>query len=76
MLKSTEFRTRLLKGWFQAYLGRQPTDVELNFYLSHFAAGETDEMIQAEILGSTEFVGAGRGLQGDDQLGRRHDARR
>ena len=34
VLKSTEFRTRLIKGWFQAYLGRQPTDVELNFYLA------------------------------------------
>jgi len=26
VLKSTEFRTCLLKGWFQAYLGRQPTE--------------------------------------------------
>jgi uncharacterized protein DUF4214/List-Bact-rpt repeat protein len=57
VLKSTEFRTRLIKGWFQAYLGRAPTDVELNFYLGRFAAGDTDEMIQAAILGSSEFSG-------------------
>jgi hypothetical protein len=55
ILHSVEARTRMIQMWFQAYLGRAPTDVELNFYLQRFAAGDSDEQIQAAILGSQEF---------------------
>jgi len=45
VLKSTECRTRLLKGWFQAYLGRQPTDVERRPGLRGHRAANTHHFV-------------------------------
>jgi hypothetical protein len=55
VLRSVEARSRLIQSYFQAFLHRAPTDLELNFFLARFAAGATDEQVAAEILGSTEY---------------------
>ena len=58
ILKSIEARTLLINAWFQTFLGRAPTPVELNFFLQQFGAGATDEQLLASLLGSQEYFDA------------------
>lgn len=48
--QSTEFRTKLIDKWYQLYDGRAPSAAEVNAALSMFAAGATQEGVQAQIL--------------------------
>jgi len=57
VLGSTEFRTLLIQGYFQMFLGRAPTAAELATFLAMFGAGASDEEVAAAILGSTEYFG-------------------
>ena len=52
---SDEYRLGLIKGWFQVYLGRQLDSSGAQYWLSQMKLGETQEQIQAGILGSAEF---------------------
>ncbi len=54
-LTGPEYRSDLVNGWYQAYLGR-PADAEAdNYFVGLLAGGATDEAVQADILGSAEF---------------------
>ena len=56
ILTSTEYRTKLINGWFQQFLGRAPTSAELATFLGMFAAGATQEQVEAAILGSPDYL--------------------
>jgi hypothetical protein len=45
----------LINGWFESYLNRPPTSMDLTFFEGILNDGETDEYAIAYILGSTEF---------------------
>jgi hypothetical protein len=52
---SDEYRLGLIDGWFQVYLGRTLDDAGGQYWLNQMKHGETQEQIQAGILGSVEF---------------------
>ncbi|HVX64761.1 MAG TPA: DUF4214 domain-containing protein, partial [Pirellulales bacterium] len=52
---SDEYRLGLINGWFQVYLGRQLDAAGSQYWLHQMKLGETQEQIQAGILGSDEF---------------------
>jgi hypothetical protein len=52
---SDEYRLALIDGWFQTYLGRTLDAAGGQFWLNMMKNGETQEQIQAGILGSDEF---------------------
>lgn len=55
VLTSTEYRTRLLTGFFATFLHRAPSAAEVSFWLPAFAANLTDEQIEAQITASPEY---------------------
>jgi len=55
VLTSTEYRTRLLTGFFATFLHRAPSAAEVSFWLPAFAASLTDEQIEAQITASPEY---------------------
>jgi hypothetical protein len=52
---SDEYRLGLINGWFEVYLGRTLDANGAQFWLTMMKLGETQEQIQAGILGSNEF---------------------
>ena len=64
VLQSVEYRTRLVQGFFQTFLKRAPSGPELAFWLGVLSSS-TDETVEAQILGSGEYIG-GRGGGTDD----------
>jgi len=55
VLISTEYRQRLLTGFYSTFLRRIPSAAEIGFWLPAFAASLTDEQIEAQIVGSPEY---------------------
>ncbi len=55
VLTSTEYRTRLLAGFYATFLRRAPSAAEISFWLPAFAASLTDEQIEAQITASPEY---------------------
>jgi hypothetical protein len=55
ILASTEYRSGLIQGWYQKYLGRPATNGEVASGLSSFAAGAKDEDIIASLVGLDEY---------------------
>jgi hypothetical protein len=53
--QSPEARTRLVRGWYQAYLGRSPVGGEEKGWVAALAAGATEEQVLTGILSSDEF---------------------
>ena len=54
-LTSAEYRSDLLSGYFQTYLGRPVDSSGLASFGGLFALGATDEDVQAAVVGSPEF---------------------
>src|SRR5205823_5477672 len=52
---STEARGLVVTGWYQTYLGRQPSDDEVKADAKALAT-QTQEKVLSGVLGSTEFV--------------------
>jgi uncharacterized repeat protein (TIGR02543 family) len=65
ILTSSEAKTRIVKGFFSAFLNRQPTQAELNTYLAQLDAGASPENVAATVLGSLEYVGKAGEYQGN-----------
>lgn len=63
VLKSKEARTRLVQGYFQAFLGRPAGQAELDAFLARYDQNATNEAIQAAILGSQEYVDKSTGFE-------------
>ena len=55
MLSSNEYRSNLISSYFATFLRRAATAAEVAFWLPAFAAGLTDERIEAQILASQEY---------------------
>jgi Domain of unknown function (DUF4214) len=61
ILSSMEYRAVIIRAWYQTYLRRPATILEVNTAQSSLSGGSTDEQVVASILGATEyFDGAGR----------------
>ncbi len=45
-----------VKGWYMTYLGREATPLDVANWVTVMQAGETDEQVQAAILGSIEYA--------------------
>jgi hypothetical protein len=56
VLTSTEYRQRLLTGFFAALLHRTPSAAEISFWMPAFTAGLSDEQIEAQMLASPEYL--------------------
>ncbi|MCL6503042.1 MAG: DUF4214 domain-containing protein [Pirellulales bacterium] len=55
-VNSTEYRTNLITGYYQTYLGRDPEAAGLAGWLSAMSAGMTSTDVLAAILASNEFA--------------------
>ncbi len=55
LLAGSEYRTDLIQGWYQKFLGRSANNSEVSAGLSVFGTGGTDEQIIASIVGSNEY---------------------
>jgi hypothetical protein len=55
LLSSNEYRTNLVKGWYQKYLGRAADAGGLAGNVALLAAGATDEQVIAGLVGSAEY---------------------
>lgn len=55
ILASTEYRQRLINGFYSTFLRRAPSASELSFWLPAFVAGLTDEQIEAQFVASPEY---------------------
>ena len=64
VLRSVEYRTLLVQGFYQRFLKRLPSGPELPFFLG-LLAGQSVETVEAAILGSSEYTN-GRGGGTDD----------
>lgn len=53
--RSTEGRTRLVKGWYTTYLGRSAANGEEQGWVRALVSGVTEEQILSGILGSQEY---------------------
>jgi glucose/arabinose dehydrogenase len=56
ILASTEARTRLITGWYVAYLNRRPTAGELNQALLSLRNRVSEDQVEASILSSPQFL--------------------
>jgi hypothetical protein len=81
LLSSDEYRTDLVKGWYQKYLGRAADAAGRAASAAALAAGATDEQVIAALVGSDEYFARHRStnlgfLQAaySDILGRRLDS--
>jgi hypothetical protein len=52
---SAEARERLVGTWYSSYLGRVPSAREVQTWVGALLSGLSEEQVQADILGSTEF---------------------
>jgi hypothetical protein len=55
LLTSDEYRTLLIQGWYQKFLGRTAGGGEITPWLALFAGGSKDEDIIAGLLSSVEY---------------------
>jgi protocatechuate 3,4-dioxygenase beta subunit len=55
LLASTEYRTQVIEGIYNALLGRPADDAGLSFYLNMLARGGTSAQIRAAIASSPEY---------------------
>jgi hypothetical protein len=55
VLMTTEYRQKVVTGFYQTYLGRSPTPTELTDGVNTLANGGTNEQVQASILGTDEY---------------------
>jgi hypothetical protein len=53
--QSSEAHARLVRGWYEHYLGRTPAAAEIEFWQKPLDRGAAEESILAKILGSPEF---------------------
>jgi subtilisin-like proprotein convertase family protein len=53
--RSAEARTRVVKGWYELYLGRVAQGGEEQFWVQRLVGGQTEEQVLATIFSSTEF---------------------
>ena len=55
--RSSEARTRTLDTWYQVYLGRaqNPSAGEIQFWITSFANGATEEQVLSSLLASGEY---------------------
>ncbi len=55
--RSSEARTRTLDTWYQVYLGRaqNPSAAEIQFWITSFANGATEEQVLSSLLASGEY---------------------
>jgi hypothetical protein len=56
ILHSFEARDRLVKGWYQKYLGRPAVNNEELFFVNQLLAGQTEEQALSELFASSEFL--------------------
>jgi hypothetical protein len=62
VLDSDEYAHVLIRGWYDQFLGRAPTDPEAASLVDALRSGARDEALLATLLGSMEyFSGPGRG---------------
>ena len=54
---STEYRTDYIKTSFTLYLGRQAGTGDINYWLSQFGSGVSDQLFIADLAGSSEYFG-------------------
>jgi hypothetical protein len=59
---SFEARDRLVKTWYQTYLGRQADGTEELGWVDLLGAGQSEEQVLSQILGSTEFYSRAQSL--------------
>jgi hypothetical protein len=64
VVHSHEAQTRVVTGWYQAYLGRQPVNGEEQYWVLQLAQGQTEEQVLGGILGSDEFFARAQTLVG------------
>jgi hypothetical protein len=57
-LQSVEYRTLLVQSWYMTFLHRSPTLAEIAFWIGQLAGPQTDEDVEAGILGSDEYYNA------------------
>lgn len=62
ILRSSEARTHLVTGWYQKYLNRAPVNGEQSFFVNELLAGQTEEQVLSQLLGSTEFFNDAQNL--------------
>ena len=62
--ESLEGRSNLLRNWYRHFLGRDLDQPGANYWLGQFGQGESEEQIQAGILGSQEFMERAQSLGG------------
>jgi hypothetical protein len=55
VLTSVEYRTALVTSFYSTFLHRTPSAAEIPFWLPAFAAGMSDEQIEAQFLASPEY---------------------
>jgi hypothetical protein len=55
LLGSAEYLDLLVGGYYQSYLNRIPSSFEFSPFVNQIQGGGTNELVQSEILGSTEF---------------------
>jgi hypothetical protein len=53
--RSDEYRNQLVTAFFQQYLGRSPSPTDLTRWRQALQQGQTDEQVQAALLGSGEY---------------------
>jgi predicted outer membrane repeat protein len=54
LLSSAEYQSSLVRGDFQAVLGREPGAAELAFFVGELQQGGNDQLVLAQVLGSGE----------------------
>jgi len=57
LLRSPEYRTMLIQGWYMSFFHRPATPTEIAAGVAMLAGGAADEDVEAAILGSAEFFG-------------------
>jgi len=62
VVRSSEARDHLVKGWFQTYLGRAPLGGEELGWVSALLQGQTEEQVLSQILASDEFFADAQNL--------------
>jgi hypothetical protein len=64
MLSSSEYRSILIGGYYETFLGRAPDSAGLSFWMAQLSAGVSDNSVLSGILGSPEFYANSGGTPG------------
>ena len=62
--RSTEARTRVIRGWYGHYLGRTATAGEVQSSLFFFSKGQAEEQVFSRVLATAEFYNRAKTLVG------------